>query len=58
MEDHRLCNRKLGPPHSFRGAKEPPSPRTTIKQPHGDHPTKKSNHFERGERQSGNRDKA
>lgn len=59
MEDHRLCNRKLGEPHQFRQSKlrDKTSAGTTVKQPHGNHPSKGSKGYERSERQSGLRDK-
>jgi hypothetical protein len=61
MEDHRLCSRKLGAAHQFRQSKlrDKTSAGSTVKQPHGGHPSKPmANRAERGEKQSGLRDKA
>jgi len=58
-ESHKLCNKKLGSPHQFRQSSLR-SKSSTISANQGTkgHPSKGSKGFERGERQSGNRDKA
>jgi len=63
MEDHRLCSRKLGTPHRFRsgehqsGISRKDSPKSDAGQGHKGHPSKGSKGYERGERQSGLRDR-
>ena len=59
MEDHRLCSRKLGSPHQFRQSvlRDKSNSRSDAKQGHKSHPSKGSKGFERGERQSGLRDR-